>query len=95
MLSIPGFTLAASAGMSCYISYGFFEPTLAPRLEESFDFSIRQIGFFFAIFPVFYVVGCLTFAQMPKSVNLHAQAIAGLWLVSLACQFIGPSTVLF
>lgn len=46
--------MAALSSALCYFTYSFMEPILAERLVE-FDLNSMQIGFFFAIWPVFYI----------------------------------------
>ena len=54
LLCSARFTMAALSSALCYFTYSFMEPILAQRLVE-FDLTSLQIGFFFAIWPVFYI----------------------------------------
>jgi len=72
MLKLPGFTMAVLCGMSTYAAYAWLESTLAPNLQNEYSFSIEQVGKFFCIFPIFYVISSLVVSRVPKSVNLHS-----------------------
>jgi hypothetical protein len=48
---------AATSGCLAYFLYGVMEPTLASRLGE-LGMEQKEIGLFFIIFPVFYILSC-------------------------------------
>ena len=54
LLCSARFTMAALSSALCYFTYSFMEPILAERLTE-FSLTSMQIGFFFAIWPIFYI----------------------------------------
>ena len=93
MLRLRLFSLAAMSCLSSQVQFTFIEPILAPRLTD-FDLDEAQIGLFFVIMPVFYILSCVIMSNIPERVNKHAIMIIGFWLMGFGCLFVGPSKLL-
>lgn len=82
--------MAALSSALCYFTYSFMEPILAERLVE-FDLNSMQIGFFFAIWPVFYIPASIVVQYFPRSWDKRFTIIMSALFSTVAFIFVGPS----
>jgi MFS family permease len=94
MLTVARFNFAAMAAGISYFSYAFYEPVAALYLKESLGLSEVNIGIFFAIFPVFYTVGCLVCQFVPIQIAKRLVVMTCSLLFGIANFFTGPSKLL-
>lgn len=92
LLCSARFTMAALSSALCYFTYSFMEPILAERLVE-FDLSSMQIGFFFAIWPVFYIPSSIGVQCLPARIDRRVIIIVSAFFTAIAFIFVGPSEV--
>ena len=83
--------LAPALGMAHFCS---MEPILAERLIEK-NMSKMQIGVFFCIFPVFYILCSLTMNCISLKIERRVRIIIAFILNFVAFLLIGPSLLLY
>ena len=66
------------------------EPILAQRLVE-FNLTTLQIGYFFAIWPIFYIPSSLFVQFVPDYVEKRVTIILSAFMSGIAFIFVGPS----
>ena len=66
------------------------EPILAQRLTE-FRLNTMQIGWFFAIWPIFYIPASILVQYMPNSIEKRVTIICSTLMSAVAFAFVGPS----
>jgi len=66
-MRIPRFFLATFTGAWSYFLFVYSEPILALRVDE-FNLTQNQIGLFFAVQPVFYIVMSIVVQWTPRSI---------------------------
>ena len=84
------FTMAALSSSLCYFATAYMEPILAERLVD-FDLTTMQIGFFFAIWPVFYIPSSIAVQYFSYKVDKRVTIILSAMASSLAFILVGPS----
>ena len=82
--------LALLSGTMCYFMNTVLEPILAQRLLH-FELSVVQIGFFFALFSVFYIPTSISIQWIPKWIEQRIIISFSMLASSLAYFFVGPS----
>lgn len=82
--------MAGLASGLVYFSFTSIEPILAQRLIE-FDLSQMEIGFFFAICPLFYITGSMMVQYVPKQIERRVTLSVGAVLSFIGFLFVGPS----
>ena len=87
------FTLAALSSALCYFVYSFQEPILAPRLNE-LHLNSMQIGWFFAILPIFYIPSTILVQYLPKQFEKRIPIFVAAVGLFIAFLFAGPSQFL-
>ena len=85
--------MAALSSALCYFTYSFMEPILAERLLD-FDLSSMQIGFFFGIWPIFYIPASIAVQYIPRNIDNRVTIIISAFLTGIAFIFVGPSEML-
>lgn len=68
------------------------EPILAERLK-SFNLTTLQIGWFFGIFPIFYIPSSVMVQLMPRWLEKRVIMITAALLSAVAFLFVGPSQI--
>ena len=84
------FTMAALSSSLCYFNYSFMEPILADRLTD-FNLTSIEIGWFFAIWPIFYIPASVCVQYMPKAVGKRVTIMVSAMLTAVSFLFVGPS----
>lgn len=84
--------MAALSSALCYFTYSFMEPILAERLVE-FNLDSMQIGFFFAIWPVFYIPASISVQYFPQKWDKRFTIIMSALFSTIAFIFVGPSVL--
>lgn len=90
LLSIRRFLLASMGGMMANILYCFMEPVLAFRLSE-FDISSFQIGMFFSIQPISYIILSFSISWFTKMYSNRGLIMIGAVLCGFSMFLVGPS----
>lgn len=90
LLSHMRFTMAALSSSLCYFATAYMEPILAERLVD-FDLTTMQIGFFFAIWPVFYIPSSIAVQYFSYKVDKRVTIILSAIASSIAFILVGPS----
>ena len=65
LVSIPRFAMASLANVLCQLQYSCLEPILAPRLKEQYGLNEVEIGHFFIIMPIFYIMSSIGAFYIP------------------------------
>ena len=77
-----------------YFNFAFFEPVAASYLQHSLGLSEVYIGVYFALFPICYTIGSLTYQFVPSQIARRHVIMAGTLFYAIANIFSGPSLVL-
>ena len=85
--------MAALSSALCYFTYSFMEPILARRLVE-FNLTQLQIGYFFAIWPIFYIPASILVQFVPQYVEKQVTIILSAIMSGVAFIYVGPSQLL-
>ena len=85
--------MAALSSALCYFTYSFMEPILAQRLVE-FDLNTMQIGWFFALWPIFYIPASILVQFVPNYIEKRVTIILSALMSCVAFIFVGPSILL-
>lgn len=93
LLKEPRVTMAAIGASLCYFQYSFVEPILSPRLVE-FGLTPMQIGWFFVIQPVTYIISAVGVLYVPEAIEKRVVIIVGAWAAALSFLFVGPSALM-
>lgn len=94
LLKTPRFTMAALANVLCQLQYSCLEPILAPRLKE-FGLDDQEIGHFFIIMPIFYILSSIGAFYIPTWIERRAVIIAcPCFACTIAYLLVGPSQLL-
>ena len=92
-MSSTRYVFAATAGGLAYSHFCIMEPILAQRLVEH-NLSTMQIGLFFSIFPLFYIINGMLMPLVPKKIDKRARMITAAVIYCIGCLCIGPSLLL-
>ena len=93
LLKRARFTMAALSSALCYFTYSFMEPILAQRLVE-FNLNTMQIGWFFALWPIFYIPASILVQYVPNYIEKRVTIILSALMSCVAFIFVGPSMIL-
>jgi hypothetical protein len=94
LVSIPRFAMAALANVLCQLQYSSLEPILAPRLSERYGMDAGQIGHFFIIMPIFYIMSSVGALYIPQWVERRMVIIVCTsWACTVAYFLVGPSQI--
>ena len=84
--------MAALANVLCQLQYSSLEPILAPRLKEFYNLNEVEIGHFFIIMPVFYIMSSIGAFYIPQWVERRMVIIiCTSWACTIAYLLVGPS----
>lgn len=92
MIKSPVFCAVTLCGPISYFSYVFMEPILAIRLLD-YGLSKIQIGLFFAICPLTYMVSGVSIQYLPKWLDNRVPLFIASVLIFFGGLLIGPSAV--
>jgi len=90
----PRFAMAALTNTMCEIQF-FFTPILAPHLVTTFGWTPIQTGNFFMIFPLVYIISCVSLNYIPASVEMRVCNITGIVGGAVSLLLVGPSPLFF
>lgn len=94
LFKIKRFMFAGLSGTLGYLSFSYLEPILAFRLSE-FSISQSQIGLFFTILPVFYILSSVMVQFIPRGIQKRAILISAAFASCFVNLMTGPSQLLF
>ena len=77
LFMIPGYTLAAVAGLLGYFQVDFLNPILGLRLV-ALELNESQVGLFFCILAFSYIFGSIIATKLPKRIEKKVWIIFGL-----------------
>jgi hypothetical protein len=88
------FSLSLFGAALCLFMSGFLEPILSQRLLD-FKLNVRQIGLFFALFPIFYIPTCVCVHRILDWIEKRVSIALSLLVSSFAFLLcFGPSQIL-
>ena len=87
---LPRCFFALLSAAILYFNYTYFEPVSAIYLT-SLGYTEVTIGLFFAIYPSFYVCGCLLYSIMPRGVEKRLIIMVALFVFGLGNFMAGPA----
>jgi MFS family permease len=90
LLMAPRFLLAGLSAIIMEFMWTAMEPILAPQLVIH-KLSQMEIGIFFALLPVAYMISGLGIQMIPKNIERRLTMIAGALMGFLAMVLTGPS----
>ena len=90
LLKNARFVLAGVSSGFVYFLYTFLEPILASRLLQ-FELSTIQIGLFFGVEPMFYILASILIQFMPKYIEKRLIIITATVVSFIGFMLVGPS----
>ena len=90
MLSSARFVFASIATSLAFAHFCAMEPILAARLIEK-GLTTMQIGLFFCIFPVFYILCSMSMHFISQKIEKRVRVILAFGLLFVAFLLVGPS----
>eukprot|EP00344_Euplotes_crassus_P004222 CAMPEP_0196996980 /NCGR_PEP_ID=MMETSP1380-20130617/2738_1 /TAXON_ID=5936 /ORGANISM="Euplotes crassus, Strain CT5" /LENGTH=358 /DNA_ID=CAMNT_0042413105 /DNA_START=379 /DNA_END=1455 /DNA_ORIENTATION=+ len=90
LLGTRRFLIASMGGMMANFMYCYMEPVLAFRISE-FEISSFQIGMFFSIQPISYIILSFTISWFSKNYANRGLIMVGALVSSFSMLLVGPS----
>lgn len=90
LLTTRRFLIASMGGMMSNFMYTFMEPVLAFRISQ-FNVSAFQIGMFFSIQPISYIILSFTISYFTGKYANRGIIMLGALFASFSMLFVGPS----
>jgi hypothetical protein len=83
IFSRPKLFFSMFCGCMAYLNGTLMEPVLALRLQD-FNFNQTEIGFYYAAFPIFYILTALSVERWPKFIDKRVFLFLGFVLATLS-----------